>query len=56
MDETDTVILAEGIFDVIALTRRLELYDNSHVAAVATFGRKYPMYRSTSCNRKASEP
>ena len=40
MDETDTVILAEGIFDVIALTRRLELYDNSHVAAVATFGKK----------------
>ena len=37
MDETDTVILAEGIFDVIALTRRLELYDNSHVAAVATY-------------------
>lgn len=40
VDETDTVILAEGIFDVIALTRGLELYDNSHVAAVATFGKK----------------
>lgn len=40
VDETDTVILAEGIFDVIALTRKLELYDNSHVAAVATFGKK----------------
>ena len=38
--ETDTVILAEGIFDVIALTRKLELYDNPRVAAVATFGKK----------------
>ena len=39
-DETDTVILVEGIFDVIALTRKLELYDNTRIAAVATFGRK----------------
>lgn len=39
-DETDTVILAEGIFDVIALTRKLELYDNRRIAAVATFGKK----------------
>lgn len=30
----------EGIFDVIALTRKLELYDNPHVAVVATFGKK----------------
>ncbi len=39
-DETDTVILVEGIFDIIALTRKLELYDNPHIAAVATFGKK----------------
>lgn len=39
-DETDTVILVEGIFDVVALTRKLELYDNHHFAAVATFGKK----------------
>ena len=39
-DETDTVILTEGIFDVIALTRKLELYDNTHIAAIATFGKK----------------
>lgn len=38
--ETDTVILVEGIFDVIALTRKLELYENPHFAAVATFGKK----------------
>lgn len=29
-----------GIFDVIALTRKLELYDNTHIAAIATFGKK----------------
>lgn len=40
MDKTDTVILTEGIFDVIALTRRLELYDNSRITVVATFGKK----------------
>lgn len=39
-DETDTVIIVEGIFDVIALTRKLELYDNNRVAVVATFGKK----------------
>lgn len=38
--ETDTVILVEGIFDVIALTRKMELYDNPRVAVVATFGKK----------------
>lgn len=39
-DETDTVILVEGVFDVIGLTRELELYDNPHIAPVATFGKK----------------
>lgn len=39
-DETDTVILVEGVFDVIALTRKLDLYDNSRIAVVATFGKK----------------
>ena len=38
--ETDTVILVEGIFDAIALTRKMELYDNTSVAVVATFGKK----------------
>lgn len=37
---TDTVVITEGIFDVIALTRKLELYDNEYVTAVATFGKK----------------
>lgn len=39
-DETDTVILCEGIFDVIALTRKLELYDNHRIVPVCTFGKK----------------
>lgn len=39
-DETDMVIIVEGIFDVIALTRKLELYDNTRLAVVATFGKK----------------
>lgn len=39
-DETDTVIICEGVFDVIALTRKLDLYDNHSIAAVATFGKK----------------
>ena len=38
--KTDTVILTEGIFDVISITRKLELYDNQYIAAVATFGKK----------------
>ena len=38
--ETDTVIIVEGPFDVIALTRKMELYDNEKVSVVATFGKK----------------
>lgn len=37
---TDTVIIVEGIFDVVALTRCLDLYDNHIIAVVATFGKK----------------
>lgn len=39
-DETDTVIICEGIFDVIALTRKLDLYDSTRLVPVATFGKK----------------
>jgi DNA primase len=38
--ETEIVIIVEGIFDVIALTRKLDLYDNNRVVIVATFGKK----------------
>lgn len=37
---TQTVVLSEGIFDVVALTRSLDLYDNPAMVAVATFGKK----------------
>lgn len=39
-DVTDTVIIVEGVFDAIALTRKLNLYDNQRIAVVATFGKK----------------
>lgn len=39
-DETDTVILCEGVFDVISLTRKLNLYDIHRIVPVATFGKK----------------
>lgn len=39
-DQTITVIVVEGIFDVVAITRELNLYDNQHIAVVATFGKK----------------
>ncbi len=39
-DVTDTVIIVEGVFDVIALTRKLDLYENERVVVVATFGKK----------------
>lgn len=38
--KTDTVVLCEGVFDVIGLTRGLDLYDNERIQAVATFGKK----------------
>ena len=37
---TETVILCEGIFDVVALTRKLDLYESERVVVVATFGKK----------------
>lgn len=37
---TKTVILVEGAFDCIALTRKLNLYDNYTIAVCATFGKQ----------------
>ena len=51
-NETDTVIIVEGIFDVVALTRKLELYDNPHIAAVATFGKKISQIQIYKLQRK----
>lgn len=39
-DETDTVVLCEGVFDVIALTRHFDLYNYHRIVPVATFGKK----------------
>lgn len=39
-ERTDTVILVEGIFDVVSLVRKLDLYDDAQSAVVATFGKK----------------
>ena len=39
-DVTSTVIIVEGIFDVIGLYRTLSLYDNDDFIPVATFGKK----------------
>lgn len=38
--ETNTVILVEGIFDAIALTRKLNLYKATDIAVCATFGKQ----------------
>lgn len=38
--ETTSVILCEGAFDVIALNRKLELYENRSIVPIATFGKK----------------
>jgi DNA primase len=53
--ETDTVILVEGIFDVVALTRKLELYDNTRIAVVATFGKKISLTQIYKLQRKGIE-
>lgn len=39
-DVTRTAIIVEGVFDVIALTRKLNLYNNHIIVPVATFGKK----------------
>ena len=39
-NETETVVLCEGIFDVVSLTRKLDLYEKTRICAVATFGKK----------------
>lgn len=39
-DNTDTVILVEGVFDMINVSKGLELYDSEAVKCVCTFGKK----------------
>lgn len=39
-DKTDTVIITEGLFDAIAVTKQLGLFSDNTVRAVCTFGKK----------------
>lgn len=38
--ETETVIITEGLFDAIAVTKKLNLFDDNTIRAVCTFGKK----------------
>ena len=52
---THSVILCEGPFDVVALTRKLELYDNKHFVPVATFGKKISQEQMYKLQKKGVE-
>ena len=51
--KTEVVILVEGVFDAIALTRKMELYDNERVAVVCTFGKKISQVQAYKLQVKA---
>lgn len=53
--ETDTVILCEGVFDVIGLVHKMELYDCSRIVPVATFGKKISDCQIMKLQRKGVE-
>lgn len=44
-DLVDTVIICEGVFDVINVTQKLHLYDNDSMKCVCTFGKKISAYQ-----------
>ena len=53
--ETTSVILCEGAFDVIALNRKLELYDNKDIVPVCTFGKKISQVQMYKLQEKGVE-
>lgn len=53
--ETTSVILCEGAFDVIALNRKLELYDNKFIVPVCTFGKKISQVQMYKLQEKGIE-
>lgn len=53
--ETSTVILVEGIFDVIALTRKLNLYETNSIAVCATFGKQITDSKMEKLQRRGVE-
>lgn len=50
--ETDTVVLCEGAFDVIGLTQKMELYDNTSIVPVATFGKQISLCQMMKLQQK----
>lgn len=54
-NETFSVILCEGAFDVVALNRKLELYDNKSIVPVATFGKKISQEQMYKLQKKGVE-
>lgn len=52
---TTSVILCEGPFDVVALNRKLELYDNKSIVPVATFGKKISQEQMYKLQKKGVE-
>lgn len=52
---THSVILCEGPFDVVALNRKLELYDNPQIVPVATFGKKVSIEQAFKLQKKGVE-
>ncbi len=50
--ETETVILCEGIFNVMKLVKEFELYDNHMIVPVATFGKKISRFQMYQIQKK----
>lgn len=53
--ETTSVILCEGAFDVIALNRKLELYDNKDIVPICSFGKKISQVQMYKLQEKGIE-
>lgn len=53
--QTHSVILCEGPFDVVALNRKLELYENKSIVPIATFGKKISQEQMYKLQKKGVE-
>lgn len=51
-DETETVILVEGVFDKISVDRHLGLWEDNKIKCVCTFGKKISEYQIEKLKRK----
>lgn len=52
---TQSVIICEGAFDVVALNRKLELYENKTIVPIATFGKKISQEQMYKLQKKGVE-